>query len=71
LDYVSRALANSKKQDYDKALEDFGKALRPNPSNAAIYYQRAMVFRGMGREAEARADIRKYDEQSRQEKGVK
>jgi tetratricopeptide (TPR) repeat protein len=55
-DYVSRGNAHADRQDFDQAIADYGEALRRNPTGAALYYDRAAVWRLKGDYDKAIAD---------------
>ena len=52
-DYVNRANAWDDEGNYTKALSDYNLSLRITPNLADIYYNRGLVYRRMGRIAEA------------------
>ena len=54
--YNERGIAYHKQRKYRKAVADFTKAIRLEPTNATLYSNRAQAYRGKGDEKHARAD---------------
>ncbi|UCF16097.1 MAG: tetratricopeptide repeat protein [Phycisphaerales bacterium] len=46
-----------KQEEYDKAISEFGKALKINPKNARAYYYRANAFYDSGQYSRAWDDV--------------
>jgi tetratricopeptide (TPR) repeat protein len=55
--YHMRGLAFDKSGDFDRALEDFGQALKLDPDYGAAYYSRASLHNKMGHSDLAGEDI--------------
>jgi len=52
-------VAYSRAVDYDRALTDFGEAIRLNPSYARAYLARSWVYAKKGADTQAKADRQK------------
>jgi tetratricopeptide (TPR) repeat protein len=42
--FFNRAIAYANKQDYDRAIEDYGEAIRLNPNNAGAFNNRGFAY---------------------------
>jgi tetratricopeptide (TPR) repeat protein len=58
--YHGRGIARAIWGDLDQALNDCDLAIHLNPKAAKFYHARALVFRELGDEARAQADLRTY-----------
>lgn len=56
---VSRGMAYARKGEHDRALEEYGEALRLDPDNAVAYARRGRTFEAKGDRAKAAADYGK------------
>ena len=57
--YLNRGNANFARRDYDRAIADFGQAIRLEPKNVRIVMSRATAYEAKGDFARAIAD---YDQ---------
>jgi len=57
--YRNRGIVNAAKQDYDRAIADFSKAIELNPKYVAAYNDRAAVYTSKGDYQRAVADVTK------------
>lgn len=55
-------MVNTNKGEYDRAIEDYSKALALEPRDVDIYNSRALAYIKLGREEEARRDFEMYNE---------
>jgi lipoprotein NlpI len=55
-DYVNRGNAHADRQDYDKAIADYGEAIGRNRTHAVAYYDRGSAYRMKGDYDKAIAD---------------
>ena len=46
-DYLDRGLGRARQGDHDRAIADFGKAIRLDPSDPRAYYHRGLAFRAL------------------------
>jgi tetratricopeptide (TPR) repeat protein len=60
--YHGRGIARAIRGDLDQALNDCDSAIRLNPKAAKFYHARALVFRDLGDETKAQADLRTYEQ---------
>jgi len=58
--YHGRGITHAIRGDLDRALRDFDEAIRLNSRAPRFYHARALVFREIGNEAQAEADLRVY-----------
>ena len=54
---INRANALSELKRFDEALGDYNRAAAISPKNGQIFYNRGVLFRKLGDEAKARADL--------------
>lgn len=54
-------MVNTNKGEYDRAIEDYSKALALEPRDVDIYNSRALAYIKLGREEEARRDFEMYN----------
>jgi tetratricopeptide (TPR) repeat protein len=59
LAYTEQGIAYSKKGQYEKAIEQYNKALEVNPNCALAYYNRSVAYTGMGEYDRAVSDCTK------------
>ena len=57
--YCNRGDAYFYKENYDKALTDYNKALAIQPDYSNVYYRRAILYKKTGTYDKARADYDK------------
>ena len=57
--YMNRGLIYLKELKYNLALDDFNKAMALNPNDPIFYFNRARIWKAIGREEEAWADMLK------------
>jgi Tfp pilus assembly protein PilF len=55
--YIDRGLKYARVEQYDKAIQDFSKAIEINPSYGKAYHNRAVAFTKIGDSEEAAADF--------------
>ncbi|MEB3121662.1 MAG: tetratricopeptide repeat protein, partial [Snowella sp.] len=56
-DIFAAGLEKLKQGDYAKAIADFTEAIRLNPDNTEIYFNRAMTYNTIGKPEKAIADL--------------
>ena len=56
---LERARVHFDLKQYPQALEDMNASIRSDPSRAASYYARAMTLKRLGRDDDAKSDLRK------------
>jgi tetratricopeptide (TPR) repeat protein len=61
LAYINRGVSYFHTQQYDKAIDDYTKAIHLNPNNADAYYNRGVSYQSKGKLRKAKADFRKAD----------
>ena len=61
----ARGVIYTRRREYDKALESFGKALSLSPENAGFRWNLVIVYHLQGRRADAEAEYRKVVEMDR------
>jgi tetratricopeptide (TPR) repeat protein len=47
---------------YERAIQDYNKALEINPQFASAYKNRGLAYQALGKTAEADGDFKKYEE---------
>jgi tetratricopeptide (TPR) repeat protein len=57
--YYNRGNAYSSKADYDRAIDDYNRAIELNPKNAHAYYNRGVAYQSKGDYDRALADYNK------------
>src|SRR4030081_2263288 len=57
--HSARGVEFSKKKEYDKAVEEFTKAIEAEPGDSKNYFNRATAYRGLNKLSEAFADYSK------------
>lgn len=57
--HSARGVEFAKKKEYDKAVEEFTKAIEAEPQDAKNYFNRATAYRGLNKFTEAFADYSK------------
>src|SRR3954469_10654006 len=57
--HSARGVEFAKKKEYDKAVEEFTKAIEAEPNDSKNYFNRATAYRGLNKFAEAFADYSK------------
>src|SRR5438874_12986797 len=57
--HSARGFEFAKKKEYDKAVEEFSKAIEAEPQDPKNYFNRATAYRGLNKFTEAFADFSK------------
>ena len=55
--YNNRGVAHRRLGQYDRAVADYGEALRHNPDYSLAYFNRAQTYTLQGKDIEAQADV--------------
>jgi tetratricopeptide (TPR) repeat protein len=66
--YNNRGYAFYDKKEYDLAIEDYNKAIQLDPISAYVYKNRSLAYKKLGKTAEAEADMKKYEELTKNQK---
>ncbi|MCX7833208.1 MAG: tetratricopeptide repeat protein [Ignavibacteria bacterium] len=59
--YYNRGIAYRYKGDYDRAIQDYNKAIEINPNDADAYYYRGLAYEKLGKKEEAERDFEIYE----------
>ncbi|MFC1549506.1 tetratricopeptide repeat protein [Nitrospirota bacterium] len=60
--HIERAKMHTMAKEYDRAINDYTKAIKLDPERNYLYYDRALVYRKIGSPGDALADIEKAAE---------
>jgi Flp pilus assembly protein TadD len=47
-EYFEQGIANAKKGEYDRAIENYNKAIELKPDDAEAYYNRGIAYKNKG-----------------------